>query len=386
MSAFREFLPISSGGVENNFTLFYPTTPHDLPDKIEFEMRQLHLEWSNLTIMEITPLIIGKKVDRGSMLRLLYAFLTENERETYYHLMKMLLPTGKDWKEMIEVLKYFTFTKFYLLRFEVKERILELVERMVGIPLVDGLICGLWRQYRPGRREKENLFLLERLLLISERSLDYLGMLPYLLFCLIRTAREGGLSEFLYAKMDELIVKILHERLKEALLPLGIEGLLCLLQTSQKRAFLISWLVKNSLIKQLMLADQKKIKYVAMRILPIMEKRINWIIQEIDNNDSNNRSINWYLDLFFKDFIAEGMDEEGQVIDLLRYITLKGNDILLKGVLRRIPCITENMKLSLCLNSILSSKELQHHSEYVWYETFLIKVKESYPFLFINYQ
>lgn len=402
MASLREFLPLNT---EKGFILFYPTTPHDLPDRLEFEMYQLYKEWSHLTVTEITPQIIGKGIDRNILLRLLYLFLIEKDYETYYQLMKLVMPTGKDWKNMIEILKYFTFSKFTLLRFEIKVRILSLVGKITGHPLVDGLICGLWRQYRPGRREKENIFLLEKLLEISKKSVDhYIGMLPYLLYVLMRAVREGGLSShdnFLYKNLNTLIDKLLHERIKESLLPLGMEGLLSLLQISNGREALINWLIKNSILKDhLIINDFSKIKYTTMRILPVIERRINWIFQEI-NNSCNAEMLSWYLDLLFKDFIIKGDDEEGQVIDLLRYILLKRGlnsvkkNILLKEFIKRIPCLTPSIKMSLVIDSLFFEEYYLLFKgghdigviPFSWYDSIIIEIKQKYPFLesYINF-
>lgn len=262
--------------------------------------------------------------------------------------------TNDHWAFTVSTLRYFTFTKFYLLKSHAKDNLLALVRRIVALSGkgVDGLIVGLVRQIRPGDHGCENTQLTTALLRLLGDHQDWFfaqpGLIPFVFYPLVRVCAEEGVDHALLHELAEFCAACLKSRYRECT-AVGRDFARALLAVSHLEAFqpFWAWFVKPGAeapakaapIAQVLAMPSQK-KYLATRLTPLMETEIVYMMEHVKAGRQTFYE-SWFQDMHVPRGPSD--DPSALIADLLRYIVAvyhPSNAVLASSVVQRWATIT----------------------------------------------
>lgn len=122
------------------------------------------------------------------------------------------------WGLLTGLLRYFTFSKYFLMSEQSRVQLFWLLARLLalGAQGCDALIIGLLRQYRSGSHDPQNLKTLAHIIGLLNENTGWLysqpGLIPYVLYPLLRAAAEDGLDVDLRDACLALCHRLLFEK------------------------------------------------------------------------------------------------------------------------------------------------------------------------------
>ncbi len=263
--------------------------------------------------------------------------------------------TNDSWNFVVSSLRYFTFTKFYQLKKDVKKNLLRLVEHIVALNGhgVDGLIVGLLRQIRIGDHGAVNTSFCKDLLELFVRNITWihgqLNFIPFIFFPLARLLAEEGIDPTVFQLASELCLDLLKNRHKECV-SIGRDFVRVLLPLSRLEGFksFWSWFTQpidtsnplSSPISDILGIPTQK-KFLACRLTPLMETELLFIMESVESGAESDIYKEWFIQSHF----SKGMHDDRNILiaDLIRYIVAvyhPSNAVLASGSVQRWEAIT----------------------------------------------